>query len=113
MPCAASRAPASSTTSVRTTANSSLPTRATVVDPDTTIDRAARDLLEQQVAVVMAERRVHLFEAVDVEHHDGDATEVVDCLLQTIDEKDAVGEAGETVVQRLVPGALLRRGCAR
>ncbi len=55
----------------------------------------------------MPERCVHLFEAIDVEHHDRDATEVVDRLLQTIDEKDAVGEAREPVVQRLMPGALL------
>ncbi len=55
----------------------------------------------------MAECRVHLFEAVDVEHHDRDAAEVVDRLLQTIDEEDAVGQAREPVVQGLMPGALL------
>ena len=64
---AASRVLASSPTPLRTTANSSLPTRATVVESLHDDRQPARHLLQKQVAVVVPERRVHLLEAIDVE----------------------------------------------
>ena len=64
---AASSVLASSPTSLRTTANSSLPTRATVVESLHDDRQPARHLFEQQVAVVVPERRVHLLEPIDVE----------------------------------------------
>ena len=65
-----------------------------------------RDLLEQQVAVVMAERVVHVLEAVEVHQHHCDAPTAGAALAQRVvgpgDEEITVAEAGQRVVERLV-----------
>ena len=67
---------------------------------------ALGDLLEQHVAVVMAERVVDLLEVVEVHDHHGRAAVAAlggaHGLLDAVAEQHAVREAGERVVQRLV-----------
>ena len=64
------------------------------------------DLLEEHVAVVMAERVVDLLEVVEVHDHHGRAAVAAlggaHGLLDAVAEEHAVREAGERVVQRLV-----------
>jgi hypothetical protein len=68
--------------------------------------QSMRDLLQQQVTVVMAERIVHVLEAVEVHHQQGQATLVAmrarDRRGKPILEQRAIGEIGEGVVQRLM-----------
>ena len=67
---------------------------------------AVRDLLQQAVARVVAERVVDLLEVVEVDQHHGRgdvrAAPGGDRLLDAVAEERAVGQAGERVVQRLV-----------
>ena len=67
---------------------------------------ALGDLLEEHVAVVMAERVVDLLEVVEVHDHHGRAAVAAlggaHGLLDAVAEQHAVREAGERVVQRLV-----------
>ena len=64
------------------------------------------DLLEQHVAVVVAERVVDLLEVVEVHDHHREAAVAAlggaQRLLDAVAEQHAVGQAGERVVQRLV-----------
>ena len=64
------------------------------------------DLLQQQVAHVMAERVVDLLEVVEIHDHDHGGVAVAaagaDGLVDPVAEQLAVREAGERVVQRLV-----------
>ena len=66
----------------------------------------ARDLLEQQVAHVMAERVVDLLEVIEVhDHHHGRlaaAARRVDGLVDAVAEEFAVRQAREGVMERLV-----------
>ena len=64
----------------------------------------SRDLDEQQVTDMMAERVVDLLEVVEVEQHDRKRAlvEVDTGLAQAREEQRAVGQAGQRVVQRLV-----------
>ena len=66
----------------------------------------ARDLLQQAVAGVVAERVVDLLEVVEVDQHHGRgdvrAAAGGDRLLDAVAEERAVGQAGQRVVQRLV-----------
>ena len=68
--------------------------------------QAVRDLLQQAVARVVAERVVDLLEVVEVDQHHGRgdvrAAAGGDRLLDAVAEERAVGQAGERVVQRLV-----------
>ena len=70
------------------------------------VPQPARDLLEQQVAHVMAERVVDLLEVVEVhDHHHGGlaaAAAGADGLVDAVAEQLAVRQAGERVVERLV-----------
>ena len=72
-----------------------------------------RDLAEQLVAALMAERVVDELEAVDVEHEHGDRAAVAgsECerVVHAVDEQRAVGQARERVVQRPVLDLLLER----
>ena len=65
-----------------------------------------RELLEQRVADVVAQRVVDLLEAVDVHHHHRDpaafAARRQDGLPDPVVEERPVREPGEPVVQRLV-----------
>ena len=80
-------------------------------------EQALADLAQHLVAVVVAERVVDLLEAVEVEQHHGHARlgapGDVDGVLGARAEEDAVGQAGQRVVQgealgdeRLAAGAL-------
>ena len=64
------------------------------------------DLLEEHVAVVVAERVVDLLEVIEVHDHHGQAAVAAlggaQRLLDAVAEQHAVGQAGERVVQRLV-----------
>ena len=96
------------------TPNSSPPRRATVSRSPSELLEAVRDLLQQAVARVVAERVVDLLEVVEVDQHHGRgdvrAAAGGDRLLDAVAEERAVGEPGQRVVQRLV---LLRdRGAA-
>ena len=67
---------------------------------------AAADLLEQHVAVVVAERVVDLLEVVEVhEHHGGRVSRRAaarSACCDAVAEQHAVRQAGERVVERLV-----------
>ena len=92
--------------SSRTTTNSSPPKRATVSDARIDVDKPTGDLDEQLVADDVAETVVDELEAVEVEEEHGDAAVGAigtgQRVRQTVDEQQAVGEAGEVVVERLV-----------
>jgi hypothetical protein len=66
----------------------------------------ARDLLQQQVSVVVAERVVDLLEVIEVHdhHHSGlaGAPSCADRLVDPVAEQLAVREPGEGVMERLV-----------
>jgi len=70
---------------------------------------AARDLDEQLVAVIVAERVVDLLEAVEVDEQErggaARAPRVGDRTLRAPVQEHAVGQAGERVVQRLAAQA--------
>jgi hypothetical protein len=65
-----------------------------------------RELFQQRIAGVVAERVVDLLEAVEVHHQHGDAAALAlrrqDRLLDAVAEERAVREPGQRVVQRLV-----------
>ena len=88
------------------TPNSSPPRRATVSRSPSDCLEAVRDLLQQAVARVVAERVVDLLEVIEVDQHHGRghvrAAAGGDRLLDAVAEERAVGQAGERVVQRLV-----------
>ena len=88
------------------TPNSSPPRRATVSESRNASLQPARDLLQQQVAHVVAERVVDLLEVVEVHqhHHRGVAVAAsgAERLVDAVAEQLAVGQAGERVMQRLV-----------
>ena len=112
---ASCRRPAISTTAARSgtprrsTANSSPPRRASVSPRRMAARRRSRDLLEQAVAMVVAERVVDLLEAVEVDQqqgrHPAGAPEAGDRLLHALVEQRAVRQVGEVVVQREVAQA--------
>ena len=93
-------------TSGSRTANSSPPKRAIVSVSRRASCRRGPDLVEEQVAVVVAERVVDLLEAVEVHEHHRDARAVAlggeDRLGGAVAEQRAVGQPGEVVVQRAV-----------
>ena len=71
----------------------------------------SRDLDQEEVAGVVAERVVDHLEAVEVgEHHDdrrGDPARASQRVIEPVAQERAVGEAGEVVVERLVLERLL------
>ena len=73
--------------------------------------QAAPDGDQQQIAGEVAERVVHELEAIDVDDADGDQTprapRPADGRAQAVEQARAVGQAGEAVVQCLVPQGVL------
>ncbi len=67
--------------------------------------QAGTDEVQQQVAVVMAERVVDVLEAVEVEQQDGDLAPVAlrmrDRPMGAVVEQQPVGEVGDRIVERL------------
>jgi hypothetical protein len=63
-------------------------------------------LLEKPVAFAMTERIIDYFKAVEIHKQHSEkmrrAFVTVDCLLQMIDKKRAVGKSGQAVVKRVV-----------
>ena len=78
--------------------------------------QARRDRLQQPVAGLVTERVVHLLEAVEVDEQRRAlgvaAAGPGEHLLDPVEDQRAVGQAGERVVQRLVPDALEQAGVA-
>ena len=72
-----------------------------------------RELAEQLVAALVAERVVDELEAVDVEHEHGDRAAVArgerERVVDAVDEQRAVRQPGQRVVQRAVLDLLLER----
>ncbi len=64
------------------------------------------ELAQKQVAEVVTERVVDLFEAVEVHHQQCERCLVAprrqDCLAQTVVQQQPIGQAGERVVDRLM-----------
>ncbi len=99
-------APSDSSRSGSSTANSSPPRRATLSEARSTEDRRRGDRAQQRVALMMAERVVDVLEVVEIDEKQADASAVAsrggDRALASIAQKDAVRQAGQRVVQRLV-----------
>ncbi len=110
---ATSIAPRSPGRPSHSSANSSPPMRASVSLSATSGAEPQRDLAEQLVAALVAERVVDELEAVDVEHEHGDRAAVArgerERVVHAVDEQRAVGQARERVVQRPVLDLLLER----
>ena len=72
---------------------------------------APRDLLQELIARMMAERVVDDFKAVQVEHRERKGPAVAlrmgECLCQPIIQQDAVGQAGQGVMAREVAQLLV------
>ena len=78
---------------------------------------ARGDLLEQQVADLVAERVVDVLEAVEVDEQQRErlpaAARSDDALLEAVVEQHAVGQIGERIARREVAGCAPRRSCGR
>ena len=90
------------------TANSSPPSRASVSVAAQRVEHARADLLEQEVAGLMAERVVELLEAVEIGDEQRQRQAVLlgerELLAQTLVEVAAVRQPGQLVGRRLAAG---------
>lgn len=77
--------------------------------------QAGGHLAQQLVTDLVAERVVHVLEAVDVEEEDGDrgVTRPAQLRVDELVQARPVGQPGEVVVPRLPRGGLLRRDAGR
>jgi hypothetical protein len=98
-------------TSCRTTTNSSPPRRETVSTARTTPGQAPANMLQQLVADRMAQGVVDRLEAIEVEEHHRHpmlaALGLSQRLLQAVVQQGAIGQAGQAVMVRDMPDALL------